>query len=447
MPTVMESPASKERRAGFNLVNQFIFPTPRSSYDCNTFASHDELIWLPRSLTPEDPDPSLHVPCIFLTSPSARFVMIYLHSNAEDLGRCYHFCSMIRLQFQVNVLAVEYPGYGLCPGEADADSVIANALLGYRFITATLQVSPEDIIIVGRSVGSGPALYLAGEFPVFGIILVAPFLSVKEVVRNHLGRVADLIEERFPNLERVKRIKAAMLIVHGKQDGIVPWTQGEALYEACCRRKRLVTPCSLGHNANLLTDPSVFVVPALHFFGLPDYNFESLSVPSWVFDYSREQKRRIHGHAASRAEGLAQPARPGLEDSDERPGPRLGLPVPPVLKQADLPAIDDEPLDDAVQSCQLEDDLPSPPDDTGFFKAPHSQNSGPMLLAPLPPQTKAAEVSCECGPSWTPSLCRVGGTGRITQEFITVGQQPALGNEELGRPLAGTPDRPHPVPG
>lgn len=295
----MESPDSNQQ-GGFNLVNRLLFPTPESSYGAGTFPP-EELIWLPRSLDPEDSDPQSNVPCALLTFSSARFIMLYLHSNAEDIGRCHQFCTMLRLQFQVNVLAVEYPGYGLCPGgQADEDSVIANAVLAYRFITQVLNFPPEDIIVVGRSIGSGPALYIGAQYPVYGVILICPLLSVKEVVRNHLGRLADLIQERFPNKDRVKQITASLLVIHGKKDNVIPCGHGEALYEACSRRKLLVTPTDMNHNSNLLSDPSIFMVPVLQFFRLPDYNFESMSVPSWVFDRRHAPSMKSNTKLASK---------------------------------------------------------------------------------------------------------------------------------------------------
>lgn len=323
---------------GFNLVNQLLFPAPKSTYDDDTF-DPQELIWLPPSLDPENSDPSRNVPCLFLTSNSARFLMIYLHSNAEDLGGCYYFCNMLRLQFQVNVLAVEYPGYGLCPGQADEESVIANALLCYRFATSVLGFLPEDIIVIGRSIGSGPALCIASQHPVNGLILICPFLSVKEAVRSHLGRLADLIEERFPNKDRIKQITGSLLVVHGKKDNVVPWTHGEALYEACRRRKRLVTPDNMTHNASLLVNPSSFVVPVLQFFGLPDYNFESMNIPSWVFDKthspfqnSQGEARDSSGQDSCSVEGMAQPSKSRVKDYLEESVTHL----PEAVKEGDI---------------------------------------------------------------------------------------------------------------
>mmetsp|Transcript_47839 Transcript_47839/g.110847 ORF Transcript_47839/g.110847 Transcript_47839/m.110847 type:complete len:506 (-) Transcript_47839:150-1667(-) len=267
----------------FNLVDTLLFPTPDPSYDINDFP--EELIWLPRSLHPKNAPPEECIPCILLASPSSRFFIFYLHSNAEDLGRCYTFCSLLRYQFQAHVLAVEYPGYGVCPGgQASEASVTENAFVAFRFLREVLSWPLDGIIVFGRSIGCGPALALAAEHQVYGLVLVCPFLSLRELCREFIGHLAQLIEDRFPNKDRVELLCSPLLLVHGKKDTVVPWTHGKALFEACRTRKMLVTPDDMHHNSNILVDASFFVLPMLQFFCLPDYNFADVRVPEWVFD-------------------------------------------------------------------------------------------------------------------------------------------------------------------
>lgn len=266
-----------------DLVSRVLFPTPESSYTVDDFP--EELIWVPKSLNPQTCTPEECIPCLFLLSPSARFLIFYLHSNAEDLGRCYPFCALLRYQFQVHVLVVEYPGYGLCPGgQADEESVTENAWVAFRFIREVLCWPLDGILILGRSVGTGPALAIAMQQEVYGVILVSPFLSVQEVCRDIIGPLAYLIQDRFPNKDRVPRLRSPLLVVHGKKDIVVPVSHGEKLYNACKSRKRLVCPETMEHNSNLHSDASYFVLPMLQFFALPDYCFEELRVPQWAFD-------------------------------------------------------------------------------------------------------------------------------------------------------------------
>lgn len=266
-----------------NLVSRVLFPTPASSYNEDDFPG--ELIWVPRNLDPENCMPEECIPCLFLMSPSARFLIFYLHSNAEDLGRCYPFLTLLRYQFQVHVLAVEYPGYGLCPGgQADEESVTANAFVAFRFIREVLGLPLDGIIILGRSVGTGPALAVAMQQEVYGVVLISPFLSVQEVCKDVLGPLGRLIPDSFPNKDRVPMLRSPLLIVHGKRDVVVPVSHGEKLYHSCRSRKRLVCPDEMQHNTNLHADANFFVLPMLQFFSLPDYSFEELKVPLWAYD-------------------------------------------------------------------------------------------------------------------------------------------------------------------
>lgn len=229
--------------------------------------------------------PEQCVPCLFLKYPSARFLIFYLHSNAEDIGKCYSFCHVLREQFQVHVLAVEYPGYGMCPGgPATADSVTENAFVAFRFVREVLKWPCDSIKIFGRSIGTGPAIALAVQYKVSGLILIAPFLSIKELLRDTVGVLSYLVEERFPSKDRMSLVRSPALIIHGQKDSLIPCKHGTALYEICRSRKLLVCPEGMEHNSNLLSDVGYLVVPMLQFFALPDYCFEDVQVPAWAFE-------------------------------------------------------------------------------------------------------------------------------------------------------------------
>mmetsp|Transcript_51364 Transcript_51364/g.94942 ORF Transcript_51364/g.94942 Transcript_51364/m.94942 type:complete len:581 (+) Transcript_51364:216-1958(+) len=268
---------------GFDLVSRVLFPTPDSSYTVEDFP--EELIFIPKSLNPGTASPDDCVPCLCLLSPSSRFLVLYLHANAEDLGRCYQFCSMLRHQFQVHVLAVEFPGYGICPGgPADDASVMENVETAFRFIREVLCWPLDGILLLGRSIGTGLALRLAARNEVYGVILVSPFLSVKELCRHVVGPLSYLVQERFPNEEMMPKLRSPLLVVHGKKDLTVPVEHGKELFRLCRSRKRLVCPEDMEHNTNLHTNISYFVLPMLQFFSLPDYCFDDLRLPDWCYD-------------------------------------------------------------------------------------------------------------------------------------------------------------------
>eukprot|EP00929_Paragymnodinium_shiwhaense_P074260 TRINITY_DN37992_c0_g1_i1.p1 TRINITY_DN37992_c0_g1~~TRINITY_DN37992_c0_g1_i1.p1 ORF type:complete len:676 (-),score=101.20 TRINITY_DN37992_c0_g1_i1:139-2166(-) len=330
------------------LVSRILFPAPRASYNVDSFPK--ELIWVPkRASTGEDcidrhgedvpkmDDES--IPCLLLTYPSARFLIIFFHSNAEDLGRCRHFCCYLREQFQVHVLAVEYPGYGICPGVPSGETVMENALSALRFATNTLRWPLDSIKVFGRSIGTGPAVGLASLFSFAGVILVTPFLSVQELFRDRVGPFAGLVEEWFANMEGVSKITSPTMIIHGQRDELVSCRHGETLYELLKSRKLLVSPPEMEHNTNLLTNLQYFVLPMFQFFALPDYVFQEMNVPDWAYDKRRSPFYNAH------SQGSLQTIRPLDEEVIEAEGWREAS-----LQTARMSP--SRPVDDAATAAQ-----------------------------------------------------------------------------------------------
>mmetsp|Transcript_114746 Transcript_114746/g.202510 ORF Transcript_114746/g.202510 Transcript_114746/m.202510 type:complete len:669 (+) Transcript_114746:133-2139(+) len=269
------------KSSSWNIVERLCFPAPKPSYTIKSFP--EELILVPRA-------DGEKVPCLFLPFRHARFVIIYFHANAEDLGLCYTFCTIIRDLFQVHMLAVEYPGYGICPGHCDEDGIMANATAALNFALETLRWPCDGIKLLGRSLGTGPAVALAAQYDVAGVILVTPFLSIREIFKAQVGGLAEFITDRFPNYKLAGKIESPTLIIHGQQDTLIPISHSKRIYEAVPAKKMMVCPAAMAHNTSLLANVGAFVLPMTQFFSLPDYTFEDIEVPEWVFpDSSMEE--------------------------------------------------------------------------------------------------------------------------------------------------------------
>eukprot|EP01083_Nonionella_stella_P089347 249303_1 len=104
------------------------------------------------------------IPCIYIERKyrlsEATHLLLYLHGNAEDLGKCYPIIDYIRMKLQVNILAPEYPGYGVSSGDACENSVADMVQNVYEFAISPygLNVPPSRIIVYGFSIGSAAAL-------------------------------------------------------------------------------------------------------------------------------------------------------------------------------------------------------------------------------------------------------------------------------------------------
>lgn len=265
------------------ILSRVLFPCPPASYTAECFPG--ELLWVPRSLNPQTAQPEDCIPLCLLQCSGATRLIVYFHSNFEDIGRCYRFCAGVRERLKVNVLIVEYPAYGICPGDqCDELSALECARAALRFVREVLRCPQGSIVLMGRSIGTGLASQLATEHRYGGLVLICPFLSVKELASNYIGLAASFIAETFPNKANVSQVKFPCLFVHGQSDRMIPVQHSQELFAACTAKKSLVSPEQMDHNANLLEDEGFFLEPMRTF--LKDVRAADfqLNVPSWTFD-------------------------------------------------------------------------------------------------------------------------------------------------------------------
>ena len=131
----------------------------------------------------------------------------------------------------MHILAVEYPGYGIYKGSANEESILEDSESVYEYLVSTMKIDPQEIIVLGRSIGSGPATYLASKRKVGALILMSPFTSIRAVVKDMAGSWAQhLFKERFNNLEAIKKVSCPTFIVHGQRDRIIPFEHSKKLH-------------------------------------------------------------------------------------------------------------------------------------------------------------------------------------------------------------------------
>ena len=221
-------------------LNNFLFRSPVPSYTSSRFG--EELIWVPNGL-------GTCIPCLFLCSHQLTSrTILYFHANAEDLGKIYDFLDIIRCVLDVNILAPEYPGYGIYKGKSTCNRVVSDSIVIYNFMLQTLKIRVQDIFISGRSIGTGPATYIAGR-GAGGLILVSPYTSIRGAMKNIVGKLFQyLIKEQLPNVEYIKKVTCPVLCIHGRKDKLIPCAHSYELAKVCAGTIRVVISETMTHN-------------------------------------------------------------------------------------------------------------------------------------------------------------------------------------------------------
>ena len=183
------------------------------------------------------------IAAVVLGPERGKKAILRCHGNAEDMmGTLWALGGLASQGF--TVASVDYPGYGLSDGSPDEKGCYRNVHRLYDWLVETRGFKPEDIIVDGFSIGTGPATELASTKPVGGLILEAAFLSAPRAVT----RVRLLPIDPFPNLKRIADVKCPLLMIHGTADRVVPYSQGKALYELANEPKRFESIKGGDHN-------------------------------------------------------------------------------------------------------------------------------------------------------------------------------------------------------
>ena len=127
----------------------------------------------------------------------------------------------------MNVIIVEYPGYSIYFSEKSAETMCEDSLIVYDFIQKTFNAKTEDIYIVGRSLGTGPAVYLASKKTPKNLFLISPFKSIKSIKNAFLS---FFLLDIFKSIDIIDKIKCQIFFIHGKNDTLIDFHHSEELF-------------------------------------------------------------------------------------------------------------------------------------------------------------------------------------------------------------------------
>eukprot|EP00455_Lapot_gusevi_P043074 TRINITY_DN5194_c0_g1_i4.p1 TRINITY_DN5194_c0_g1~~TRINITY_DN5194_c0_g1_i4.p1 ORF type:complete len:340 (-),score=51.68 TRINITY_DN5194_c0_g1_i4:80-1036(-) len=227
----------------YSLVNKLLFPARASSYRVADLQGY--LCWIPCPGYEE-------VVAMLIPYPRAKYTMIYLHGNGEDIGTSLMMCDRLQRELGVSMVLLEYPGYGVAAGKPHENSVIRAARTLVNWLITQIGIPQELMIIFGRSIGSGPGTILAKEFPdVAGLILMSAYTSISDLVKYLVGSVAYyLVSNRFPTNKNILEVRCPILFIHGDRDTLIPPSHSTALYESCQHlgRRMLAIRPGMTHN-------------------------------------------------------------------------------------------------------------------------------------------------------------------------------------------------------
>ena len=181
--------------------------------------------------------------------------LLFFHGNGEivadydELGAVYN-------QMGINLLAVDYRGYGRSGGKPTVTAMMLDCHVIFHFVRKWLQQNnfTGPILLMGRSLGSASVLELAVTYKnlVDGLIVesgfayAGPLLTLLGIDFAALGFRE---EKGFRNVDKIKNFDKPTLIIHAEFDHIIPYSDGQTLHDACqSGEKKMLKIPGANHN-------------------------------------------------------------------------------------------------------------------------------------------------------------------------------------------------------
>lgn len=188
--------------------------------------------------------------------------IVFSHGNAGAIGHHLGF-TMWLIEGGYNVLMYDYRGFGKSGGEVDRRGMIDDVKAAFAYVSTRKDIDRTKIVSFGHSLGGAKSIAALGETPVTGlraIIVDGTFSSYQAMARVVAGQLgADLVTDELSPISFVASLpQVPFLVVHGKRDEVVPFSQGHSLFEKAHEPKTLFAVEDGTHGGSLFQNNGVY---------------------------------------------------------------------------------------------------------------------------------------------------------------------------------------------
>lgn len=191
---------------------------------------------------------------LYYKQPDTELLSVYFHGNGGNVHQRVAVLKKLA-SLGTSVLAISYRGYPLSTGVPSEKGLIIDAKTAISHANTVLGYSNDNIVLIGRSLGSSVATFAASDSSFHGLILISPFTNARDLYDAQssfkkllLKNEDNFIDSSFRNSEIIPSVISPTLVIHGTDDRLIPYELGEKLYSNLKSRKKLLTLKGAGHN-------------------------------------------------------------------------------------------------------------------------------------------------------------------------------------------------------
>lgn len=202
----------------------------------------------------------------YIPHPQPRGTLLFFHGNAGNIGDRLESIAIFH-RLNLNVLIIDYHGYGKSEGSPGEAESYRDAEAAWRHLVEARGIPPEKIVLFGRSLGGCVGAWLAARVEPAGLILESTFTSVPDMAAKVYPflPVRLLARIRLDALASLANVRAPVLVIHSAGDEIVPLAHGRALFDSAPEPKQFLQLRG-GHNDGFLVSREIYLAGLSKFF-------------------------------------------------------------------------------------------------------------------------------------------------------------------------------------
>ena len=174
----------------------------------------------------------------YVPAPARRGVILFFHGNAGNISHRLDSIGIFH-QLGLDTLIIDYRGYGQSSGKASEKGTYLDAQAAWNYLVDERGIPAGEIIIFGRSLGGAVGSWLGAQHTPAAVIIESSFTSGVDMARRLYPFLpAGLITRlRYPVVEYASRLDCPVLVVHSRDDEIIPFEMGQSIYAKVRQRK------------------------------------------------------------------------------------------------------------------------------------------------------------------------------------------------------------------
>ncbi len=188
----------------------------------------------------------------FVPTDEAKGVVLFFHGNGGNISHRIHYVRFFH-RMGLSVLLFDYRGYGESGGRPSEQGTYYDAEAALRYLVFSHRLPPSKIIFFGESLGGAVATWLAQRHKPMALILQSSFTSIPDMASESYPYfpVRWLARFDYNTIEYLQKVHAPLLVIHSREDEMVPFSHGRRLFDAAVGPKTFLE-ISGSHNEGFL---------------------------------------------------------------------------------------------------------------------------------------------------------------------------------------------------